>query len=229
MTMENPRLIGHIVTVQGFRVRVELLPETRSPMRATSDGVRAAVAINSYLSFPLGAGEVVIGVITDLEARETFDPMDQDELRLELAKSRRVANVQLLGSVTMASGTASFVPGITVLPTLDAPAEIGTPEVLRAVFDIPPRHNRPTDCSGDDFDWELRLGKPTGQPNNLVRASYNDLFSRPLAVVGNTGSGKSYTVSCLIQKAMSALDGAMIEPHVFIVPSALSTPAHALA
>jgi hypothetical protein len=35
--------------------------------------------------------------------------------------------------------------------------------------------------------------------------------------VGNTGSGKSYSVSSLIQKAMKALDGAAAEPHVFIL------------
>jgi hypothetical protein len=55
--MDNPRLVGHIVSVQGFRVKVELLPETRSALRATLDGVQAAIAINAYLTFSLGAGK----------------------------------------------------------------------------------------------------------------------------------------------------------------------------
>ena len=92
--MENPRVIGHIVAVQGFRVKVELLPETRSALRATLDGVQVAVAINAYLSFAIGAGRVVIGIITDLEARETYDPATGDDLTLELMKPRRVASVQ---------------------------------------------------------------------------------------------------------------------------------------
>ena len=87
--MDNPRLIGHIVSVQGFQVKVELLPETRSALRATLDGVQAAIAINAYLTFSLGAGETVIGIITDLEARETFDPGSGDDLNLELMKPRR--------------------------------------------------------------------------------------------------------------------------------------------
>ena len=97
--MDNPRLVGHIVSVQGFRVKVELLPETRSALRATLDGVQAAIAINAYLTFSLGAGETVIGIITDLEARETFDPGSGDDLNLELMKPRRVASVQLLGTI----------------------------------------------------------------------------------------------------------------------------------
>ena len=215
--MDNPRLVGHIVSVQGFRVKVELLPETRSALRATLDGVQVAIAINAYLTFSLGAGETVIGIITDLEARETFDPNSGDDLSLELMKPRRVASVQLLGTIEHADDEPTFSPGISVLPTLDTPAEIGSPDILRAVFEIPPRRNKPEDYEDKDFDCDLRIGFPTGRARNVVRASYNDLFSRPLAIVGNTGSGKSFSVSSLIQKAMKALDGAAEEPHVFIL------------
>ncbi|MBB5704082.1 hypothetical protein FHS76_003997 [Ochrobactrum daejeonense] len=215
--MDNPRLIGHIVSVQGFRVKVELLPETRSALRATLDGVQVAIAINAYLTFSLGAGETVIGIITDLEARESFDPSSGDDLSLELMKPRRIASVQLLGTIEHADDEPSFSPGISVLPTLDTPAEIGSPDILRAIFETPPRRNRPEGYDDKDFDYDLKIGFPTGQARNVVRASYNDLFSRPLAIVGNTGSGKSFSVSSLIQKAMKALDGAAQEPHVFIL------------
>lgn len=106
--MDNPRLIGHIVSVQGFRVKVELLPETRSALRATLDGVQVAIAINAYLTFSLGAGETVIGIITDLEARESFDPSSGDDLSLELMKPRRIASVQLLGTIEHADDEPSF-------------------------------------------------------------------------------------------------------------------------
>lgn len=215
--MENPRVIGHIVAVQGFRVKVEVLPDTKSASRATLDGVHKAIAINAYLTFAIGAGQLVIGIITDLESRESFDPGGGDELTLELMKPRRIAHVQLLGTIEVLEGRGLFSPGITVLPTLDAPAEIGAPEILKAVFDTPPARNRPDGYNGEDFDCELRIGCPTGQPNNVVKASYNDLFSRPLAIVGNTGSGKSFSVSSLVQKAMATLGQAGNEPHVFIL------------
>ena len=211
--MENPRVIGHIVAVHGFRVKVELLPDTRSPLRATLDGVQVVVAINSYISFSIGAGQVVIGTITDLEARESYDPAAGDDLTLELLKPRRIASVQLLGTVE----EGVFNPGITILPTLDAPAVIGAPKVLKAILESPPRRNKPECYEGEDFDCNLRIGSPTGQPTTAVQASYNDLFSRPLAIVGNTGSGKSFTVSSLVQKAMESLKSAKEEPHVFVL------------
>jgi uncharacterized protein len=215
--MNNPRIIGHIVSVQGFRVKVELLPETKSPMRSTLDGIQIAIAINAYLSFSIGAGQVVVGIITDLESRESYDPSGGDELTLELLKPRRIACVQLLGSIERTDDTPVFSPGITILPTLDAPAEIGAPDILRAIFENPPRRNQPEDYDGTDYDCDLRIGAPTGQPTNAVKASYNDLFSRPLAIVGNTGSGKSFSVSSLLQKAMSVLANAKQEPHVFVL------------
>lgn len=128
-------------------------------------------------------------------------------------KPRRVASVQLLGTVE----DAIFNPGITILPTLDTPAEIGAPDILKAVFESPPKRNRPEEYDGVDFDCDLRIGTPTGQSASAVKASYNDLFSRPLAIVGNTGSGKSFTVSSLIQKAMKILEGAAEEPHIFVL------------
>ena len=127
--MDNPRVVGHIVAVQGFRVKVELLPETRSALRATLEGVRTAIAINAYLTFSIGAGQVVIGVITDLESRESYDPASGDDLTLELVRPRRTASVQLLGTIEHDGERRTFSPGITILPTLDTPAEIGAPDV----------------------------------------------------------------------------------------------------
>ena len=220
--MENPRIVGHVVSVYGFRVKVEILKETRSPSRATLDGVQTAVAINSYLTFSIGAGRTVIGIVTDLEARESYDPSSGDELSLELLKARRVVAVQLLGTVERIGKNWLFNPGITVLPTLDTAAEIGSPEVMAALFERPPKKNKPDNYDKDDkdFDYDLVLGFPTGQKGNKVKASYNDLFSRPLAVVGNTGSGKSYSVVSMLQKAMHKDvlgESTKNAPHIFIL------------
>lgn len=220
--MENPRIVGHVVAINGFRVKVEILKEARSPSRATLDGVQTAIAINSYLTFSIGAGRHIISIVTDLEARESYDPSSNDEISLELLKARRVVAVQLLGTVKKPNQYWEFEPGITILPTLDSPAEIGSPELMAAVFEKPPQKNKPDDCNeGGAYDHDLVLGSPTGgQTGSKVKASYNDLFSRSLAIVGNTGSGKSYSVASLLQQAMSddiLNNSTQNEPHVFIL------------
>ncbi len=156
---------------------------------------------------------MVVGTITDLQAHESFDPAAGAELALELMKPRRIATVQLLGLLR----AGIFSPGVTLLPTLDTPAEIGVPELLKAIFEEPPRRNRPEDHQEENFDTGLRIGVPSGQRGLELRASYNDLFSRPLAIVGNTGSGKSYTVASLLQRAVASLREPSAEPRVFVL------------
>lgn len=218
--MDQPRVIGHVVAVNGFRLKVELTAESKSSSRATPDGVQRAVAINSFLTFDLGAGSHAIGVLTDLEARETYDPRADEELSLELTKPRRIASVQLLGTIVpVPQGRWKFDTGITVLPTLDTPAEIASPDVLVGLFGTPPTRNRPRDWRTGDFDFPLEIGHQSGDENTLINASFNDLFSRPLAVVGNTGSGKSYTVASLLRGIIEndALKNETADPDIFIL------------
>lgn len=219
--MEQARVIGHVVSVNGFRIKVELSTDAKSSSRATPDGVQRAVAINSYVTFDLGAGTHAIGVITDLEARESYDPKSNDELSLELTKPRRIASVQLLGTVkNTGKSNWAFDTGITVLPTLDTPGEVANPDILTSVFGQPPKRNRPHDWKEGEYDFAIELGHQTGDENTVVKASFNDLLSRPLAIVGNTGSGKSYTVTSLLR---SVIENAAIgeqanpDPHIFII------------
>jgi len=219
--MEQPRVIGHVVAVNGFRIKVELSPDSKSSSRATPDGIQRAVAINAFLTFDLGAGSHAIGVLSDLEARESFDPKQDEEFSLELMKPRRIASVQLLGTIRhLGKNRWNFDAGITVLPTLDTPAEVANPDILAGIFASPPQRNRPYDWDDKPFDYALEIGHQTGDENTKVKASFNDLFSRPLAVVGNTGSGKSYTVASLI-RGITEHEGlgpeAKADPHIFIL------------
>jgi uncharacterized protein len=221
--VEQPRVIGHVVSVNGFRLKVELASEAKSSSRATPDGVQRAVAINSFLTFDLGAGTHAIGVLSDLEARESYDPTGDEELSLQLTKPRRIASIHLLGTVRQSGKNHwRFDTGITVLPTLDTPAEVANPEILLCVFSQPPQRNKPqswTEKDGD-FDFALEIGHQTGDERTAVKASFNDLFSRPLAIVGNTGSGKSYTVTSLLRGVIeNANVGAKVgpDPHIFIL------------
>ena len=219
--MEQSRVVGHVVAVSGLRVTVELSPDAKSSFRATPDGVYRAVAINSFLTSDLGAGTYAIGLLTALEASESYDSTRDSEFSLELTKPRRIASLQLLGTVSKKSQSEwSFNAAITVLPTLDSPVESANPHILSSIFAYPPKRNKPQDWQNGDYDFPLELGHQTGNENMMVKASFNDLFTRPLAVVGNTGSGKSYTVASLIQGATkhSRFENASKkEAHVFIL------------
>lgn len=199
----NDKIVGHVVGVHGFCVKVELTSEIKSPVRAHLEGSSLAISINAYLSFNIGAGQHAIGIVTDLDSRDSYEPSNE-ELSLELTRPRRVVTVQLLGTLKPVFRSISyrFDPGISILPTLDTPAEIAEKPLLDALFDDAPKRNKPEDHPDDKpFDSGLRIGIAIAPGNQIVKGSFNDLFSRPLAIVGNTGSGKSNTVSNLIQQS----------------------------
>lgn len=216
----NDKIVGHVVGVYGFCVKVELASEIKSPVRAhlsNLQGASLAISINAYLSFSIGAGQYAIGIVTDLDARDSYEPTNE-ELSLELTRPRRVATIQLLGTLkpVFRSESYRFDPGISILPTLDTPAEIAEKYLLDALFDDAPKRNKPEDHpDGEPFDSGLRIGIAIAPGNQIVKGSFNDLFSRPLAIVGNTGSGKSNTVSHLIQQSQK--DRITNRPKVFIL------------
>jgi hypothetical protein len=89
-----------------------------------------------------------------------FAPSGDDELSLQLTKPRRVASIQLLGTVRQSGKNRwKFDTGITVLPTLDTPAEVANPEILSCVFGQPPQRNRPQSRTENDGDFDFALGE----------------------------------------------------------------------
>jgi hypothetical protein len=210
--------IGRVVEVHGFSVKIELDREHRSPIRADLDGARTQIKVNAFVTFSIGAGEDVLGIITDLYAREVFEPEDR-RLSLELVRPRRSATVQLLGVVRSTRGSESaFDPGVTILPTLDTPAQPASINILQTVLERAPERNKPDGwTSADPYDTALQIGRASATADHTVVASYNDLFSRPLAVVGNTGSGKSWTIATLLQTAAAIHKVPWPRPRFFIM------------
>lgn len=196
--------IGRVVAVHGFHLKVELNSGQKSPVRAGLDGTETQLKINAYITCDIGAGEVALGIITDLDSHEGFEP-GEDDLSLHLVRARRIATVQLLGTVRFAANSDPavyrFDPGVNVLPTLETSVHPAKRRVLEAVLTETPKRNEPCERTEEEFDGRLLLGNSTAVARSVF-GSYNDLFSRPLAVVGNTGSGKSCTIAHLLQAAI---------------------------
>lgn len=214
---QDPRMIGRVVKIRGFQVKVSLLEDHHSPTRGTPDGVRTAIAVNSYVTLSIDLNRIIVGVITELETTDTPPASTKNEQRF--SQPRSIATVQLLGTLQHDEFDATeFYPAITVLPTLDTPAMISSPELLDSIFATPPKRNRPRDSQLDaEYDHALPMGMINMTVPITAKGSFNDLFSRPLAILGNTGSGKSFTIASLIQSAEQILEDIASETHIFIL------------
>lgn len=214
---EDPRLVGRIIKIRGFQVIVGLLEELNSPIRATLDGVHTALSINGYLTFSIGPNRTIVGVITELESKDSSRARNTDR-HPRFAQHHSTAVVQLLGTLSYEAEEISFTPAVTVLPTLGTVARIGSPHLLHAMFATPRSCNHPAGGRSDsEFDYPLQIGTINSEYPIRFSGSYNDLLSRPLAVLGNTGSGKSFTIASLVQKAVSVLEEDEKDTHIFIL------------
>jgi hypothetical protein len=206
LTVGKDREIGFVVAVTNIRVTVELHSEIKSAVRSYPGGLSTVAQIGAYLMFPLGAGEWAVGVIVAAYENEFYEPDPGEGMTLQLAKPRRTLRVNLLGTLSAESTNPTinqgrsrlwFRRGVNIFPTLDTPAIIPTEDDLHAIL---------TDVvywkEGKDRPDTLPIGQSPIYPRVEIHADYDDMFSRPLAIVGNTGSGKSWTVASLLQRAI---------------------------
>lgn len=93
-----------------------------------------------------------------------------------------VINIQLLGEFL----DGRFIPGTIKKPSLDATIRVINPDELSIIMGGPDMAN-------------LYIGKSPLYENREIYADLNNLYSNHMAILGNSGSGKSYTVSRILQ------------------------------
>jgi hypothetical protein len=189
----NEREVGRVTSVSSFRVTVLLDPEMRSQVRAYSKRIAVVTQIGSYLLFPVAPGELAVGIIVSAAEDESIEPDSEQGMTLQLTRARRVLRLNLLGQLVE---DRPFSAGVSVYPTLETPALLPTEEELKRILEFTPKDIQ------KDQDTALPLGISPIYTRQQVTGSYNDLLARPLGIIGNTGSGKSYSVASLIQAAL---------------------------
>ncbi len=206
-TPSTEREIGRVTAVSNFRVTVSLDPDVRSPVRAYPHHIATVTQVGGYVLFPVTPGEHVVGIIVGAYENEAIEPDEEAGMTLQLVRARRLLRINLLGQLREQH---PFLAGVSQYPPLESPALLPTDEELRLILEFRPH---PGEAGRDT---PLPLGTSPLYARQPVTASFNDLLGRPLGIVGNTGSGKSYSVASLIQAALRA-EGSSARQAKFII------------
>lgn len=99
---------------------------------------------------------------------------------------KNIAVINLLGEIT----NNRFIPGISKKPFFMEPCRIITKEELPVIV-------------GNTEEKSVYIGRLMQYGGYQVYAPINELFSNHFAILGNTGSGKSYGLSKIIQNLFS--------------------------
>ncbi len=191
-------VIGHIVDVQGNLLMATLVEDEQGRVPTVTIGDEDVLVgqIGSYVAVKQNDVHL-IAIVTRMAEQEalaapTIETPGDDSARLPFAK--RIARLTPVGST---KGDGQFERGVSRYPTTGAEVHaIGSIEVARMF---------------DRFQSKgLAVGTLASHPSLKVCLDPTNLFGRHSAILGQTGSGKSWTLASLVQKTVAVMPKAHI-------------------
>ena len=189
----DPLKIGHVISVNGDSVEVQI---TVSILALEYHGTTYRVGrLGTYVTLPLGR-IMLIGYITRVGAAGDLEPLPDPG-----APRRITMTVQLLGTVR----NDKFSRGVNEYPTLGDPVRLGVDEDFELIFGCFDQI-----AGSGTGPKSFPMGRFAVDTDFEVKVVGKDFFAKHVAVMGNSGSGKSVTTAKILHEAMQL-------PHSHIV------------
>lgn len=187
--MANERNIGRIVTVDSLSVYVRLDDDLKSLYKSGYEEIYPVARINSYIIIPVGA-ERIVALVNRVMTREETD-LSKSSGAIFLTESSRYLSATMVGTID----GGKYIQGVYNYPILDNPVWYVTREDLDIIFD------QKDESQLIDFneDFYLPVGTSPAFPDYQVKINPDRMFAKHVAILGNTGSGKSCTLSAILQ------------------------------
>jgi len=195
--------IGSVEFVSPDEIKVGLDLEAPDGIAANAGIPRSFPRINGYVLIATEAGYIVGQIEWIAIERSAFPKRKglQDFGLVDLPFPLRKMRVNPLGVLKSEKDNKYvFKRGVQTFPSIGEPVLIPTDKQLRAIVE-----------SGDNR--RVKIGTSPLAANAEVIVDPDRLFGRHLAVLGNTGSGKSCTVAGLIQWSIKATTQAGKNPN----------------
>ncbi len=187
--MANERNIGRIVTVDSLSVYVRLDDDLKSLYKSGYEEIYPVARINSYIIIPVGA-ERIVAMVNRVMTREETD-LTKSSGTIFLTESSRYLSATMIGTI---DGN-KYVQGVYNYPVLDNPVWYVTRNDLNIIFD----QKENTDIIDYKEDFYLPIGTSPAFPDFQVKINPDRMFGKHVAILGNTGSGKSCTLTAILQ------------------------------
>lgn len=187
--MANERNIGRIVTVDSFSVYVRLDDDLKSLYKSGYEEIYPVARINSYIIIPVGA-EKIVAMVNRVMTREETN-LSKSTGTIFLTESNRYLSATMVGTIY----DNKYFQGVYNYPVLDNPVWYVTREDLNIIFD----QKEDPDIINLEEDFYLPIGTSPAFPDYQIKINPDRMFAKHVAILGNTGSGKSCTLTAILQ------------------------------
>ncbi|MCY3999429.1 MAG: DUF87 domain-containing protein, partial [Bacteroidetes bacterium] len=196
------RTVGVIESVHANGIKVLVNYTAPDSVVINSGMPRGFLRINDYLLIPNESG-ATIGMITDVRIERIQYPKQRsirDSGLIDLPWPARIVTIIPLGTLfsiphDSIEDIRYYVRrGVDTFPTVGSPVFLPSPDQLRALVE----------GESDESFGRVHIGICPTANGAPVYINPDKLFGRHLAVLGNTGAGKSCTVAGLIRWSLDA-------------------------
>lgn len=216
---EASRAIGKIVSVSADCLVVELHRGSDNFTIIGFDDVHYVATLGSYLMVPTQSEYVVLEVI-GLRERD-FSPAYSNGVEMDKATAAKFLDVVPVGSMPIQGGSFKF--GVTTFPPLYADALYARDEDLDRIFNVEQPAEWASKIDAEAATKEgtvphtIEIGTSAVFKDYPVKAQLDALFGGHVAVLGNTGSGKSCTVASICQSVFMRPDDFQALGSAFVI------------
>ena len=186
----NTRQIGKITSVDSFRIVVELDDNLKRLFKSGFNDIYEIARINSYIIVPVGSDRIV-AIVTRVKVQDETE-IERNHGAITLPKSKRYLVATMIGTI---QGNNTYLQGVYNYPILDNPVWYVVKDDLDKIFDT----KEDSDVIDFEKDYFLPIGTSPSFSDYKIKINPDRFFGKHAAILGNTGSGKSCTVSSIIQ------------------------------
>jgi uncharacterized protein len=199
---DRKRAIGKLISVAADRFVIEMHAGTDNFTIVGFDDVHYVARLGSFLMIPTQA-EYVVAEVIGLRERDVSSPGESRDF--DRASSSKFLDVVPVGMLP-ARGSGKFRFGVSVFPSLYADALYALDDELDRIFETqaaiePSKGPEGGKCVPPEATRYrvLSIGKSVVFEDYDVKVRLDEFFGGHVAVLGNTGSGKSCTVASVLQ------------------------------
>lgn len=216
---DRRRAIGKVTSVSADRFVIEMLGGTDNFTVVGFDDVHYVARLGSFLMIPAQSEYVVAEVVGLREKDMASDGAGQ----FDKANSAKYLDVVPVGMLP-ATGAGKFRFGVSTFPSLYADALYALDGELDRIFDTETGAVASIGFEGADRVpsnatrfRNLGIGQSVVFEDYKVKVRIDDFFGGHVAVLGNTGSGKSCTVASVLQSLFEKPDEHHARGATFVV------------
>lgn len=205
---DQRRAIGKVVSVSADRLVVELHRGNDNFTVVGFDDLHYVARLGSFVMIPVQS-EYVVAEVVGLRERDptSTKPGRDDSADLDKAASAKFLDLVPVGMLPQ-TRDGGFRFGVSLYPSLYADALYVLDNELDRIFEVESAHEA---VDGEDGQSNTRLtALPIGSSvvfqDYDIKVRLDEFFGGHVAVLGNTGSGKSCTVATILQSLFSKPD-----------------------